>query len=284
MNAREAVVSGSAFLFVPGDRPDRFAKARQAGPDVVVLDLEDAVAPPAKDEARAHVVRWLEAGGEAVVRVNAVGTPWHQRDLEALTGVATCVMLPKAEDAAAVAAVGAATGLSLVALLETPRAFFDVLEILRMPGVVRAAIGTIDLAAELGVDPDDGAALGWARSTLVAAAAAAGLPRPLDGVTTNLADGAKLAGDVRSARQSGFGGKLCIHPGQVGAVQAGFSPTAEELEWARSVLAAAGQGVAAIGGHMVDPPVIRRAERLLAGARHAPGAELPEGKEGNGSC
>lgn len=265
--ARAAVT----WLFVPGNRPDRFARAAAAGADVVVLDLEDAVAPDAKDAARAEVTGWLRADPRrCAVRVNAA-PPLLDADLAALAAAGpTVVMLPKAEDPGAVAAVADRLpgGSCVVALVETARGVLGAAAVAAVPGVVRLAFGSFDLGAELGVDPEHGPAMASARGALVLASAAAGLPGPVDGVTGAVGDVQRLAADVAQARGLGFDGKLCIHPAQVGPVATAFAPSQEELAWAERVLAGAGSnGVAVVDGRMVDKPVVERARRLLAVGR-----------------
>ncbi|GAB2740027.1 HpcH/HpaI aldolase/citrate lyase family protein [Nocardioides pakistanensis] len=266
----EATRTALTWLFVPGDRPERFAKAAAAGADVVVLDLEDAVAPDAKDAARAAVAGWLdEADVLCAVRVNAT-PPLLDADLESLAGSAPrLVMLPKAEDPAAVADVVARLpqGSRVVALVETARGVLEAPAVAAVPGVERLAFGSFDLAAELGVDPDHGPAMATARGALVLAAAAAGLSAPVDGVTGAVDDAARLGADVAASRALGFGGKLCIHPRQVLTVAEAFAPSAEERAWAERVLAGAGDnGVAVVDGRMIDKPVVERARRVLAAA------------------
>ncbi|MGY2084139.1 HpcH/HpaI aldolase/citrate lyase family protein [Blastococcus sp. SYSU DS0539] len=262
--ARTAVT----WLFVPGDRPDRFAKAAATGADVVVLDLEDAVAPDAKEAARTEVAAWLrDAPRTCAVRVNADG-PDLAADLAVLAAAGPAlVLLPKAQEPRAVAAVvdRLPAGSRVVALVETARGVLDAAAVAAVPGVARLAFGNFDLAAELAVDPDHGPAMAPARGALVLASAAAGLPAPVDGVTGAVGDAARLGEDVARARALGFGGKLCIHPAQVGPVATAFAPSEEELAWAERVLAGAGSnGVAVVDGRMVDRPVVERARRLLA--------------------
>lgn len=261
--------SARSLLFVPGDRPERFAKAASSGADTVVLDLEDAVAAEAKDAALDNVVAWLAAGHRAVVRVTAVGTATLSDQLDALAGTGAVVMLPKAESADQVSDVSARLGDGeVIALVETPAGVRDVDAVAAAEGVVRLALGTVDLAAELGVDPESHEAFAYARSRLVIASAAAGLPGPVDGVSVRLDDAEALRRDLAVSTTLGFTGKLCIHPRQVAAVNDAFAPTAEQLAWARRVLdAAAGGGVAVVDGAMVDAPVVTRAERLVSRAR-----------------
>jgi len=261
----QALSRATCALFVPGDRPERFDKAAATGA-LVVVDLEDAVAPAAKAQARENVRRWLADGVRAAVRINAVGTPWHADDLAMVSTVECVVMVAKAEAATLPAVVGALPPASaVVALVETAAGIRDAHQIAATDGVGRLAFGSYDLAAELGVDPVHRPALDPYRSTLVLASAAAGLPAPLDGVTGAVGDEALLADDTRHARALGFGGRLCIHPRQVPVVAAGFAPTAAELEWARRVMAVVGAGgVSTLDGQMVDAPVAQRARRLLA--------------------
>lgn len=265
MNA-ESLTTARTLLFVPGDRPDWFAKARAAGADVVVLDLEDAVAAPRKDAARAQVHGWFAAGGTGIVRVNGAGTRWHEADLDLAAGLRIPVLLPGAEDPDDVARVVAALrGAPVVALVETAAGVLAAPAVCAVDGVVRAGFGNVDLAAQLGVDPADRTALTHARQSLVLAAAAAGTAPPLDGVTTAIADDEALRDDLRHAVRTGFTGKLCIHPRQVATARDAFAPTPDQVEWARRVLAAAPDGAAAaVEGHMVDAPVLARARRLLA--------------------
>lgn len=254
------LATARTWLFVPGDRPDRFAKAASAGADVVIVDLEDAVAPEAKETAREHARRWLADGNAAVVRVNAVDTPWYEADVAALRELAAALMLPKVERAADVER----TGPVVVPLVETAAGIMAAGELCAAPGVPRAAFGSIDLAAQLGVDPNSRTALLHARSALVLAAAAAGCAPPVDGVTTALDDPDALTADTAHAVELGFTGKLCVHPRQLEPVHAALRPTDAELTWARTVLAAGSAGATAVDGHLVDRPVLLRAERLLA--------------------
>ena len=250
-------MSATTFLFVPGDRPDRFGKAAATGADVVILDLEDAVAAADKDAARAAVDDWLGAGHRAMVRINAPGTPWFAEDASLVRRRGAAVMVPKAENPGPVTEFR-----EVVALVETALGVERAGELAAVPSVTRLAFGSVDLAAQLGVAPEDREPFADARSRLVVASAAAGLAPPVDGVTTDLRDEDRLREDVRYARRMGFGGKLCVHPRQVGPVREGFAPTEDELAWARRVIEA-GESVAAVDGELVDRPVLERARRLL---------------------
>jgi citrate lyase subunit beta/citryl-CoA lyase len=269
--------SASVFLFVPGDRPDRFAKAGAAGPDAVLLDLEDAVAPAAKDAAREQVRRWLAGGGDAVVRINGTGTSWHEADLAMAADLGATVMLPKAEDPEAVATVAAALpGTGVIPLVETAAGVLAAPAVSAAAGVVRTAFGNVDLAAQLGVDPADHLVLQQARQTLVLAAAAAGIGAPVDGVTTAVHDAGALLDDLQYAVRLGFTAKLCVHPRQVQPARVALRPTPEQLEWARTVVARAEESVAVLDGQMIDKPVVDRALALLSRAGHeAPRPDRP---------
>lgn len=269
------------FLFVPGNRPDRFAKAEAAGADVVVIDLEDAVAPDDKDAARSDVAQWLSSGHAAVVRINGADTQWFDGDIAMLAavginnpagaaeGVGAGAMLAKAEASEIVSRVATASNAPVIPLIETAVGVLNAPGIAATPGVARIAFGAIDFAAELGVDPDDREALLHARSTLVLASAAARVASPVDGVTTALRDAEKLTDDVGYAARIGLRGKLCIHPSQVAAVHDRLAPTDDEVAWARRIVDAtrADGSAVAVDGHMVDPPVVARAQQILAAVR-----------------
>jgi citrate lyase subunit beta / citryl-CoA lyase len=261
-----------SYLFVPGDRPARFAKALTSGADRVVLDLEDAVAPAVKEKAREEIVRWLRAVDDAarsraVVRINGAEAPWHAGDVDALRAVAVTAMLPKSERADVVEAVHARTGAPVILLVETVAGLVHVRSIAACAGVKRIAFGSVDFCSDAGIEGDE-EELDYVRSRLVIESRFAGLPAPIDGVTVVLDDEERIRRDVARARRFGFGAKLCIHPKQVAAVNAGFAPTADELAWARRVLAAcanaAGRGAISVDGKLVDKPLIEKAQRLVA--------------------
>ncbi|RDI55953.1 HpcH/HpaI aldolase/citrate lyase family protein [Nocardia mexicana] len=268
-SATAAVRTAATWLFVPGDRPERFPKAQASGADLIVLDLEDAVAPARKGEARDHVHQWLTAGNSGAVRINATGTPWHAADLAMLAQHRAPVMVPKAEDPGTLldAATALGAGATLIALIETAHGVLNAAAVAQVATVRRLAIGTFDLAAQLGIDPGDHHALAAARSTLVLASAAANLPGPIDGVTGSIDDPELLIAEVNHARRLGFTGKLCIHPRQIGTAGATLRPSADEIRWATSIVEASGTGdTAVLDGQMVDKPVVDRAHRILTRA------------------
>jgi citrate lyase subunit beta/citryl-CoA lyase len=260
-----------SLLFVPASRPDRFDKALAAGADAVVIDLEDAVAPADKEQARRSLADWLAPGHPVIVRVNGAGTDWFADDLAlcARPGVAA-IMLPKAECVADLAAVARAGATALLPLIESAAGFAALAELAAAPGVQRLVFGSIDFQVDLGMRNASEDELLFFRSQLVLASRLAGLQPPIDGVSTAIGDEERLRDDVLRARRLGFGGKLCIHPRQVASVHRHLAPDATELAWAHRVLDAAanaGGAATAVDGKMVDKPVILRAEAILREVR-----------------
>lgn len=257
-----------SYLFVPGDRPERFDKAWASEADAVILDLEDAVAPERKAAARSAVAGWLDPSRPVWIRINAAEAPgWHD-DLSLLRrpGVAG-VVVPKAEDLPPpLLTLATERDIGLIALVETALGIHRAVALARTPGVVRLAFGSIDFQVDLGIEGDDDALL-FFRSQLVLASRLAELPAPIDGVTVATGDADALQRDTARSRRLGFGAKLCIHPAQVDAVHRGFSPSAAERDWAERVIAAmqaSGGAAVAVDGKMVDRPVLLRAQRLAA--------------------
>jgi citrate lyase subunit beta / citryl-CoA lyase len=255
------------LLFVPCDRPERFAKAAASGADAIILDLEDAVAPAQKPQARIALCRQgaLPENTAIFVRVNARTTPWHKEDLAALAALPLAgVMLPKTEAATDIEVVSQALpNLSIVALIESAKGVAAVRSIARARGVARLAFGSIDFCADLGAAHTRDALL-FARAELVLASRLGGIAAPLDGVTAAIDDAALIEDDARYAQSLGFGGKLCIHPKQIAPARRGFAPSAEDIVWAKRILASAEDGAAAVDGAMVDAPVRARAQQILA--------------------
>jgi len=262
------LATARTLLFVPGDRPERFVKAAAAGADVVIVDLEDAVRPEHKEQAREAVRDWLSdnrAANRTCVRVNAAGTPWHDDDLATLRGLAAGVVLPMAASAFDATTVHRAAEAPVLAIVETARGVLEAAAIASAEGVIRLAFGALDLAADLGTD--DPGMFARIRSQLVLASRAAGLEGPVDSVTTDVTDGEVAGRDALAGEAVGMRGKLCVHPRQVGPVAAAFAPDEAELAWAKRVLeAGAGGGVAVLDGVMVDEPVLARARRILEDA------------------
>lgn len=264
------VAAPRSYLFVPGDRPDRFAKAAASGAHAIILDLEDAVAPPNKAAAREAVAAWFAGGGSAVVRINGTESPFAGEDMAMLAGSgAGPIMVPKAGPAALAEVAAAVPGRELIALVETVAGLVDVHAVAASAGVSRLAFGNLDFAADARI-PCTGDTLNPARFDLAIASRHADLAPPIDGVTPEIGDEARLASDVARAARLGFGAKLCIHPRQVEAVNLGLAPQPAEIDWARRVLEAvaadAGAGVVVLDGKMVDAPVVARAKAILEAA------------------
>ena len=261
------------YLFVPGNRPERFAKALASAADAVVLDLEDAVAVDDKSMAREAV--WLQLAGmpaearrRIVVRINDIASSWFAMDLRALLqSGGPQVMLPKAESAAHIAAVRSTVpDAEVLALIETARGVAAADEVAAAPGVSRLVFGTLDFALDLDVDTATGdEGLAYAAGRIAVASRAAGLAAPVAGVTPQLDDEARLLADLAQARRFGFGAKLCIHPKQIDPIHRALLPSAAAVDWAHRVLEAeaASPGAAKLDGRMVDRPVVLQAERIL---------------------
>jgi len=256
-----------APLFVPAHRPDRFAKAAASGADGLILDLEDAVPAAEKDAARAALAVDFTTL-PVLVRVNARGTSWHDADLRAVKALRPAgVILPKTASAQDVAMLRQATGLPVLALIESAEGLAAARSI-AAGGAARLVFGSIDFCADLGVAHDRDVLLP-VRSELVLASRLAGIAAPVDGVTVALDDPEACEDDARHARRLGMTGKLCIHPRQIDAVQRAFLPSAAEITWAQRVLAS-GDGAVSVDGAMVDEPVRIRARAILAATRSVP--------------
>ena len=264
MNLRAA---GPGWLFCPGDRPERFAKAAAAA-DVVILDLEDGVAEADKPAARKALRENPLDPGRTVVRINAAGTDEQARDLDALGDTAyTAVMLSKTESAAQVTALAPR---QVVALVETPRGALFATEIAAADGTVAMMWGAEDLVATLGGNSSRQADGNYrdvarhVRSTILLAASAFGRIA-LDAVHLDIHDIEGLRVEADDAVAVGFDGTVCIHPSQIPVVREAYRPGEEKVDWARRVLAAARteRGVFAFEGQMVDSPVLKHAEMLL---------------------
>jgi citrate lyase subunit beta/citryl-CoA lyase len=269
-----------SYLFVPGHRPDRFDKACATGADVVIIDLEDAVAPSGKVSARESVRAWLAAVRPAsaaaiAVRINAFDTEWFEADVAMCAGMRVpSVVLPKSESAAQLDRIAAAyiamhasdhSAVTLLPLIESAQGFAAAQAIASYPGVERLIFGSIDFQVDMGIS-GDGEELLYFRSQLVLASRLAGVLAPVDGVSTAIDDTNAVHAETLRGRRLGFGAKLCIHPRQVATVNAAFAPTEHEIVWARRVLevAATSNGAAvALDGKMVDRPVILKAEAIL---------------------
>ena len=257
-----------SYLFVPGNRPDRYAKALAAGAEAVIIDLEDAVPPEDKLAARCALRQWLSPEHPVLIRVNGAESKFFEEDLSLCKtpGIAG-VLLPKAENADDIRTLAAhcAPGTPILALIETARGFWNAHALAQAPQVRRFVFGSIDFQLDLGIEGEEEELLHF-RSQLVLVSRLANLDAPVDGVTTAIDDAERIRSETRRARRLGFGGKLCIHPRQVGFVNECFAPTDEEVAWAKRIAEAAeavhGAAVS-VDGKMVDRPVIARAAAIL---------------------
>ena len=254
-------------LYVPGDRPERFDKAVATGAHLVILDLEDAVAPAQRAFAREAVVVWLRARDSAdpviQVRVNA-GDPL---DLEALAAVDAPfeIRLPKVETRADIDAVmDAVPGRAITALLETALGVENAAVIAGHPAVTRLALGESDLASDLGTRAPE--VIDYARVRVLFAARAAGMPAPMLSAYPGIRDLDGLRRDTERGRELGWVGRTAIHPSQLAVIADVFRPSADERQWARDVLAAATDGGVSTlpNGDMVDGAMLGRAQKIVA--------------------
>lgn len=272
------ISSAITFLFVPGNRPDRMAKALASGAGAVIVDWEDAVAPADKIAVREQFAQaWPSVPpadrARLLLRINAAGTPWHAGDVAALTALAaqglTTVVVPKAESAAALAPVAAALGegSALLPLIESAAGLDAVRQIAHAPQVARLLFGHLDFQADVGMTCGPGEEeLVSVRLHIVLASRLAGLAPPVDGVTTETQDLALVQAHAARALRGGFGGKLCTHPAQVAAVHAAFAPSPAQADWARRVVEgfeAERGGVFSLDGRMVDAPIVKLAQQAL---------------------
>lgn len=270
-------MDGAAFgprslLFVPATRPDMLEKVGRVRPDAVVVDLEDAVAPGEKDAARAVAAEAVSAArpdaGTVLLRVNAVGSPWHADDVRTAAGPGfDGVVLPKYEHAEQLADLRAALGpgARVVVGLESVRGVADARPLLAA-GPDAAYFGAEDFVADIGGRRTPGSTeVLYARSAVVLAAALAGVA-PLDQAVVAVRDDEAFRADAEQGRDLGYQGKICIHPNQVRLAHEVFTPTPEEVEHARAVLAAAEQGVGVVDGAMVDAVHLKMAQAVLARA------------------
>ena len=259
------------YLFVPGDRPERFAKAMASGADRIVLDLEDAVQPDQKASARRSVLDADLDWQRVVVRINDAASPFFADDLKFLTQCQIgAVLLPKAETPDMLMTVAASYGrtVELLPLVETARGLANLPALLKVEATSRAVFGHLDFALDLGCSTDWSSLLCF-RAQMVFQSRLANVLPPVDGITTDFKNADAARADAQAARLLGFGGKLLIHPAQVAPVAAAFAPTLEEVTWAKRVLAAIdGQaGAVALDGKMIDKPVKEAALRILARAK-----------------
>ena len=264
------------WLFTPADDARKLEAATRSGAGAVIADLEDSVAPERKQLARDMALEFLADGVGAgpplrIVRINDPSGERGRLDLERIReGDPAAVMIPKAS--ISTLELAATAGLPVIALVESAGGIAEIEQIALRDEVVAIAIGTVDLAADLGLgELPGGLELLYARSRLVLACALGGIPA-IDGVHLSVTDQDGLRSQARDARALGFAAKLCIHPAQLEIVREAFTPTAAELELARRTVEAyerslaSGRGATLAGGEMVDRATVRRARRMLESA------------------
>lgn len=272
-------------LYMPGANAKALEKAKTLAADVLLLDLEDSVAPEAKDDARGQVAAAVKAGGygrrEVVIRINALTTPWGRDDLAAAGQAGPDgVLVPKVSSGEQIAEIddamteaGFADDAVLWVMIETPRAILNLAEIAGAARATRLScfvMGLNDLAKETRARLAPGrAAFHAAMGLAVTAARGEGLT-VIDGVFNDIADGAGFEAECRHGLEFGFDGKTLIHPSQVDVCNAVFAPTAEEIARARAVIAAfaapenAGKGVIKVDGRMTELLHLEEANRVVA--------------------
>lgn len=264
-----------SWLYVPGNRPDRFASAATSGADAVVIDLEDAVPPAAKNDARQAAAAYVAtATGVALyVRINNPRSPWARDDVTTVASPRLAgIRVPKVEDADEVRTVAgwlhdAGAPVPLYCLIESALGVERAYDICRAdPLVAGLVLGEADLAADLGTSDDDG--LRYARSRCVVAARAAGLPPPVQSVFPNVQDLDGLRTSCEQGRRLGFLGRSAIHPEQVPVINAAYTPSAAEVADARMLLESSqrrdSEAFVLPDGRFVDAAVVKQARRTLA--------------------
>jgi citrate lyase subunit beta/citryl-CoA lyase len=274
-----------SVLYMPGANRRALEKGRSLPTDAIIMDLEDAVTPDAKDEARDNILEALQTGGygarELIVRVNDLSSAWGRADLAAMAGAdADAILIPKVESAGDVDAAlevldanNAPAALGVWCMMETPLAILDAKAIAgASPRLAALVMGTSDLAKDLGAaHTPDRAPLLTALSLCILAARAHGLA-VLDGVQLDLADDEGFAAACRQGRDLGFDGKTLIHPKTLAAANRVYSPSEDDLAWARRIIAAHaaaeadGKGVVLVDGKLIENLHVDAAKRLTAQA------------------
>ena len=271
-----------SLLFTAGTVKEQLHKSLETRADALIWDLEDAVHPGEKDEARSTIQGVLDSFGELLrrpifLRVNAVGTQWFEADTKLATHKAVRgVVLPKAEGAEHIEATKAlANEAEIIAIIETARGLRDMEHTLASGHVSGVALGALDLAVDLGLTlTDSGLELLYSRSRIATLARAANVEGIYDSVFPDIEDTSVLRRQAECVKNMGFTGQLAIHPNQLETVHAVYSPSRQEIEWAIRVLQAmdtseqqSGPGVLVLDGRMIDRPVVEQAKRVYELAR-----------------
>ncbi len=278
MKTEISISNSRSFLFVPGNRPERFLKAAESGADAVIIDLEDSVPLGAKSVARDLIAeQWaalMATGAIVVVRANSPETDIGKEDLRILANLQGLhgVMIPKCESKETLQYVSRAMPeTSILPIIESAAGFVALSEIAAEANVSRLVVGHIDFLADTGMQcAEDQRELDTLRFNVAMFTRKYNLSPAIDGVTVSVDDAALIRNDTLRSVRFGFGGKLCIHPKQVAVVHETLAPSSQELDWAKRVLVAIAdsQGAAVqLDGKMVDLPVVLQAQRLIERAR-----------------
>lgn len=276
-SSADAVRPRRSVLYMPGSNARAMEKARSLPADALILDLEDAVAPDAKEMARLQVCGAVKSRGfgarEVVIRINALGTPWGDPDLRAAIDAGPdAILVPKVSRAADLQQVdAAANGVALWAMIETPRAILGLEDIAAASrNLACLVMGTNDLIKDMRGQPMRGRENLAAALTLCVLAARAHDLVAIDGVFNNIADAEGFQAECLRGRAFGFDGKTLVHPSQIAPCNEVFAPSADEVELARCILAAfalpenSGKGAIALGGKMVERLHADAAQRTVA--------------------
>lgn len=265
----KVIRSSRSFLFVPANRVERFEKALATTADAVIIDLEDAVPIELKDSARNGLKQWLTNHPKhpVLVRVNAQNTKWFKEDIQlAKFDNVIAIVLPKTESAQEIDQIQKIKSIATYALIETPVGFAQVRQIAKAKNVKALMFGSIDFQLEMDMQGSF-EELMYFRNEIVLASKLANIDAPIDGVTVDFKNEQLVEFETRQAKNLGFAGKLCIHPNQVEIVNTTFSPTSDEIDWAKQVITvveqAQGQAVS-LHGKMIDLPVILKAKKILS--------------------
>lgn len=272
---QQPLLSLKSWLFTPGTKSDRFARAAEVHADALIIDLEDAVAPSAKSEARSAAIAYLNTLPEdhlpCALRINSPQTKVGLDDLQALLDARAepdYLVLPKCDSAGIISLVGnllteAEKSTEIIALIETAEAVAALEEMAsHHPGPAAFLFGAADMAADLGAEAAWEPLL-FTRSRLIQVGAMAEIAT-LDSPYFDLSDEPGLRQETKAAARLGFHGKCAIHPGQIQTINEVLTPTEQEVEWAKRVLEVNRQGVGSVDHQMVDEAIARRARRILA--------------------
>lgn len=257
-----------SYLFVPANRVERFEKALDTEADAVIIDLEDAVPANLKIAARTTLIQWLNDHPQhtVIVRINARDTAWFKDDIQlARFNNVSAIVLPKTEHPEDLLPIKAVADLDIYPLIETAQGLANVRTIAQSSQVKALMFGSIDFQLDLDMQAGYTELL-YFRNEIVLASKLAQIEAPIDGVTVDFQDLTQLQQETTQAKNLGFAGKLCIHPKQVATVNQTFSPSEDEITWAKQVLQAVNQAqhqAVSLNGKMIDLPVVLKAEKIL---------------------